>query len=275
MARGWLAQVVSDAVVLAVVGLNAVVLFLDAFPQVHDCCGVLLWAVDYVCILFFVIEAVIKISRTEGRHYFQSGWNVFDLLIVLASSPALLVPFGFGTQHLAGLLVLRLARLLRFLKLLRFIPNVERLLEGARRALRASVGILLVTFFYIFIFGIAATYFFGMGEGALPEFSNPIVSMYTMFKVFTIEGWFEMADVIAGTSTAFSAHLVRSFFVLAVVIGGIIILSLLNAVFVDEMSSDLAERHEDNVKELQTQITELTAQLHERLDRITAKLEGG
>ncbi|MBN2082223.1 ion transporter [bacterium] len=275
MARGWLAQAVSDAVVLAVVGLNAVVLLLDAFPEIHACCGPLLWVVDYICILFFVIEAIIKIAATEGRRYFHCGWNIFDLLVVLASSPALLVPFGLGTHLLAGLLVLRLARLLRFLKLMRFIPNIDRLFEGARRALRASVGILLVTIFYIFIFGIGATYFFGMGENALPEFSNPIVSMYTMFKVFTIEGWYEMADTIAGTSTALSAHLVRSFFVLAVVIGGIIILSLLNAVFVDEMSSDLAERHEDNVKELQAQINELQAQLNERLEYIVAKLEQG
>lgn len=270
MQKKLVSMLVSDTVVLAVVGLNALVLFLDAFPLVHEHFGTQLFAVDYICILYFIVEAVLKLFFTERGRYFSDGWNSFDLVIVLVSSPALLAPFGLMSHSLAGLLVLRLARLLRFLRLLQFIPNIDRLLEGARRALRASVGILLVTFFYIFIFGIAGTYFFGLGPNGMPEFSDPLMSMYTMFKVFTVEGWYEMSDTIAGTSTAVLPHFVRVFFVIAVIFGGIIILSLLNAVFVDEMSSDIAERQQDEVARLQVQVKELRGEVLERLERIAA-----
>ena len=257
---------VSDAFVMVIVGLNALVLFFDAFPLVNAYLGRVLFVIDYLCILFFIVEAVVKIAVTERGRYFLDGWNVFDFIIVVASSPALLAPFGLMSHTLAGLLVLRLARLLRFLRLLQFIPNIDRLLEGAKRALRASVGVLLVTMFYLFIFGIAGTYFFGQGQNGQPEFSDPLISMYTMFKVFTVEGWFEMSDKIAGANLHVSSHFVRIFFVTAVVFGGIIILSLLNAVFVDEMSSDLAERHQDEVAQLRTDIAQLRIELLARFD---------
>jgi len=259
---------VSDAFVMAVVGLNALVLFLDAFPVINDHFGQVLFIIDYICILFFILEAVLKLAITERGAYFRDGWNIFDFSIVAVSSPALLSPFGLMSHTLAGLLILRLARLLRFLRLLQFIPNIDRLLEGAKRALRASIGVLLVTMFYLFIFGIAGTYFFGQGQNAQPEFADPLISMFTMFKVFTVEGWFEMSDNITGPSSAPASHLVRFFFVTAVVFGGIIILSLLNAVFVDEMSSDLAEKHHDEVAKLQEEIVELRETVLAQLKRI-------
>lgn len=274
MSRKLLATLVGDTVVFIAVGLNAMVLFFDAFPLVHEHLGTLLFIIDYICILFFIVEAILKLSVTERGIYFRDSWNVFDFIIVLVSSPALLAPFGLVSHSLAGLLVLRLARLLRFQRLLQFIPNIGRLLKGARRALRASVGILLLTFFYIFIFGIAGTYFFGLGPNGMPEFSDPLISMYTMFKVFTVDGWYEMSDAIVGTSNAAMSHAVRIFFVTAVVLGGIIILSLLNAVFVDEMSSDLAERQQDDVEKLQVQLAELRVEVLDKLDIIAARLSG-
>lgn len=269
----WIRVVASDSAVMSVVGLNAFVLFLDAFPHIHARVGTLLAAIDYLCIIYFVVEAVVKLGWLERGRYFKSGWNWFDFIIVAASTPVLLVPFGLPLQNLAGLLVLRLARLLRFLKLLKFIPNINRLFEGALRALRSSIAVLMLTLFYLFTFGIAATYFFGdPASPAGSAFSDPFMSMYTMFKVFTVEGWYEMGDALGGSDSTIKAHLIRMFFVVAVVFGGIIILSLLNAVFVDEMSSDLAEQTEDELAAIQGQLGRIEGQLGGELTDIRRKL---
>lgn len=63
-------------------------------------------------------------------------------------------------------------------------------------------------------------------------------------------------------------HLIRGFFIGAVVFGGIIILSLLNAVFVDEMSADIAERQEDELQQLADELKRLRRDMVERLDRL-------
>ena len=262
-----------ELVVLVMVGINALALFLDAFSSIHVQLGTLLFVIDYICILYFLVEVSFKLRTFGAAGFFTTGWNTFDFLIVAISLPALLEPFGLADYHLAALLVLRLARVFRFLRILRFIPNLERMMEGAKRALKASVGVLAVLLLWNFIFSLAATYLFSSPACSAHEhFKDPLASMYTMFKVFTIEGWYEMPDLIAGSSCSFNAGLVRLFFITAVVFGGIIILGLLNAVFVDQMSSDLAERTEDEVSDLRDEIAGLRADLVKRLDAIDSRL---
>ena len=199
--------------------------------------------------LYFLLEMALKLYIYGGRGYFSSPWNVFDFTIVVFSSPALLIPFGLESEGLSALLVLRLVRLSRFLRLLRFIPRLERLLAGARRALRASVGVMLAMLFYVFIFGLAGTYLFGGPDSPVRErFADPLISMFTMFTVFTIEGWYETPELLAAEAGYWAAHGIRLFFIIAVMTGGIILLSLLNAVFVEEMSSDLREQAEEDAE---------------------------
>jgi voltage-gated sodium channel len=263
-----------ERTVLAVVAINALALLLDAFPAIHAGFGDLLFAIDYICIVYFLVEVSYKLWAYGGHAYFLAGWNTFDFIIVVVSLPALLVPFGIGEHMLAGVLVLRLARLFRFLRILRFIPNLERMMEGAKRALKASVGVLLVLLLWNFILGLAATYFFsGPNCTAHEHFSDPLVSMYTLFKVFTMEGWYEMPDLIAGAAPTPQAHLVRLFFIASVVFGGIIILGLLNAVFVDQMTSDLAEKTEDEVEALAGEVGMLRHELSTKLDDLAARLK--
>ena len=268
-----LAWIFRELVVLVMVGINALALFLDAFSSIHVQLGTLLFVIDYICILYFLVEVSFKLRTFGAAGFFTTGWNTFDFLIVAISLPALLEPFGLADYHLAALLVLRLARVFRFLRILRFIPNLERMMEGAKRALKASVGVLAVLLLWNFIFSLAATYLFSSPACSAHEhFKDPLASMYTMFKVFTIEGWYEMPDLIVGSSCSFNAGLVRLFFITAVVFGGIIILGLLNAVFVDQMSSDLAERTEDEVSDLRDEIAGLRADLVKRLDAIDSRL---
>ena len=66
---------------------------------------------------FFTTEAVLKLLGMS-KEYFQSGWNVFDLVIVLASLVDLFA------ENLNGVSVLRGMRLVRcFFTLFHFFPN--------------------------------------------------------------------------------------------------------------------------------------------------------
>ncbi len=265
---------IREQTVIFVIGLNALIIFLDAFPPIHATAHDVLFAIDYVCILFFVLEMSLKLYAYGARGYFAVPWNVFDFSIVVLSSPALLIPFGLETEGISALLVLRLVRLSRFLRLLRFIPRLERLLAGAKRALRASIGVLLAMLFYVFIFGLAGTYLFGGPESPVHEkFSDPLISMFTMFTVFTVEGWFETPETLAATSGYWAGHGIRIFFVIAVISGGIILLSLLNAVFVEEMSSDLREQAEEEAEDQQASLLRVRDELGAKLDAITLRLE--
>jgi len=91
--------------------------------------------------------------------------------------------------------LLRMGRFLRFIRVMRFVPNAAHIWKGVVRALQASVGVFMVLFGLNLILAMGANLLFGH---SLPEyFGNPIISAYTLFKVFTVEGWYEIPDLLA------------------------------------------------------------------------------
>jgi voltage-gated sodium channel len=90
-------------------------------------------------------------------------------------------------------------------------------------------------------------------------------AMYSTFKVFTIEGWYEIPDKIAQTSTNFNAFAIKFYFVLVLIIGGILGLSLVNSIFVDSMVMDNNDDLERKVDLLNEKIEILINQQKEKL----------
>lgn len=248
---------INENVVMVLILVNTLVLFLDEFPDIHDkTLGLLLW-LDYACIIFFLIEAILKIKVYGWKAYWSSGWNRFDFIVVVLSLPTLLAPI-MNVQPFSVFLVLRMGRLLRSIRLLRFIPNAEHIIMGVFRSLKASVGIFAILFILNLAFAMGATMLFQ--QDAPEYFGNPLTSMYSLFKVFTIEGWYEIPDVLAekGMSDG-TILLMRLYFIIAVICGGILGLSLANAIFVDEMTADNTSKVEQMVADMHAEMTQLQA----------------
>lgn len=250
------AFLIQESTVVAVIVLNAIALFLDAFPDLPTGVHALLFWFDYGCMLFFVAEAGIKVRQQTFAVYWSSWWNRMDFLIVVGGLPLLASPFVNEALHdLSILLLLRLGRLLRFSRLMRSVPNAAEIWRGVVRALRASVAVFLVWFVLNLILAMGATLLFGDIEAVRPYFGDPLLSFYSLFKVFTVEGWYEIPDLLARSGEAEgSIVLLRLYFMLSVLIGGILGLSMANAVFVDEMTADNTDEVEQMVTELRREL---------------------
>ncbi|HNY12576.1 MAG TPA: ion transporter [Candidatus Wallbacteria bacterium] len=243
--------IISEAVVIFMITLNAVALFLDAFPMIRESTHLFFW-IDYACVIFFLIEAVLKMSILDHDEYWDSNWNKFDLFVVMISIPCLLSPL-YDVKGFSAILILRLGRLIRFFKLLRFVPDGQRVWFGILRALKASIAVFFALLLLNIVFGMGATLLFGH---VVPEkFGNPLISCYSLCKVFTVDGWIELPDaVVAKTTSVTLAVFARIYFLFAVVICGVLGLSLANAVFVDEMTSDNTAQVEKMVDLLQKEL---------------------
>lgn len=254
-------RLVSERLVMTVIVLNVTALVLHEMAARGSLNRRVWFWIDYACVIFFLVEAVIKMRRDGWPRYWSSAWNRFDFSVVLVSLPALLGPF-LDLSQFAFVLILRLGRLFRLFRILRFIPNLDHLVIGIRRALRASVGVFLALLLINLILAVMATLLF---RDLDPEhFGNPISSGYSIFQVFTVEGWNEIAENLerrAAESSAVNPKLLiagtRVFFVVAVLIGGILGLSLANAVFVDEMMMDNTEALERKVDTLTEEVRRL------------------
>ncbi|NJL15784.1 MAG: hypothetical protein HC913_24095, partial [Microscillaceae bacterium] len=85
----------------------------------------------------------------------------------------------------------------------------------------------------------------------------------SIFKMFTLEGWYEIPETIARENGSVQMEFFTKFyFIFIVVTGGIFGLSIVNAIFVDEMVAD-------NNQELELRIT----RLENKIDILIEKLE--
>jgi voltage-gated sodium channel len=77
--------------VLIAIVLNTIVIFTMYFPQFKN--NIILEWVDHGFILFFTVEAIVKIREYGRKNYFGNAWNVFDFVLVVGSLPSLLMIF--------------------------------------------------------------------------------------------------------------------------------------------------------------------------------------
>lgn len=233
--------------------LNAVVIFLLYFPGYRN--DPLLESIDHLFILFFVIEALVKLIVLKPSGYFGQSWNRFDFAIIVLSIPSVLVNF-VPVPDTSLLIILRLFRLVRLIRFIRFIPNMGQIMSGLGRALKASVFVLAAVFFLNFLLAIFTCHFFA---GVAPEyFGDPLISAYSIFQLFTLEGWNEIpAAIVDNVDNQVVVWITRFYFGLVVLIGGIFGMSLANAVFVDEMTIDNNLELERKIDHLNDQIADL------------------
>ena len=270
---------ISERLIMSIIILNSFIIFLMAFPEVREnkalFTGIVI--IDELCIIYFLLEVIIKIRMKGFKEFWKGAWDKFDFILVVITLPMLFQIFIPGLLEPHGdeqTEILRkvfksfmLLRLLRLMKLMKFIPNSEMLIQGIQRALKASIGVIMALFVLNLLFALGATILFDRVPGAAPYFGDPLNSMYTMFKIFTIEGWYEIPDQLIASipdaeKTNWMIFVIRSYFIVSVGTGGLLGLSLANAIFVDEMTLDNNIKLEGMIEELTAEIRDLKNQIN-------------
>ena len=255
----WIRRLfLNEKAILAVILLNATVIYLQVCGYEYP----LLTVLDIVCTVIFIIEMAVKHYEYGWRGYWKDGWNRMDGILVLLSIPSLLNVFvPTIASELSVLLILRVLRVLRFFRVMHFFPNFPKVIQGFKTAMRESYGVLLSYFVIIVIFGLLNCSLF---QEADPEhFSSPLRSIYSVFQICTVEGWYEIPNAIADYygSSPIIPHVVRIYFTFLLIMGGIIGMSFINSIFVDAMASDNNDDIKEQLNTLQKSVDELKEQL--------------
>ncbi|MFC4870771.1 ion transporter [Negadavirga shengliensis] len=250
----------NDRFVLFIILVNAIIIFIGGF-SLNETVRQNLDIADHFITVLFLIELVIKVKEYSFKGFLRSNWNVFDFALIILAVPSLLM-FLWGSQMigLEFLLLFRIIRVFKFFRFIKFIPRIDHIIKGVYRASKASLLILFTFFIFNFTASLLSTYLF---RHLSPEFfSNPLISFYSTFKIFTVEGWYEIPDSISDNAGDTVGFFTRLYFVIILFIGGIFGLSLVNSIFVDAMVSD---NNEEVEKELKL--------LHEKLDQMIMQKE--
>lgn len=248
----------NDKFISVIILLNAVIIFL----QESNIDNYFLQVLDITCTLIFIMEMTVKHVEYGIKGYWGKSSNRFDGILVLLSLPSLVVFFLPSDMfNFSILLALRLFRVLRFFRVLHIFPNFSRLISAFKLAMRESYAILLSFFAIIIIFALINCALF---KNIAPTyFATPLDSIYAIFRICTVEGWYDIPDTVAAATSPFWGHFVRVYFCFILLLGGIIGMSFINSVFVDAMVSD----NNDDVK---AQL----AQMEAKIDKLLAEKEG-
>ena len=231
--------------------LNTIVMFLGGFWTGN------IWfeVSDALFTLLFLAEAAVKISRWGWKSYWSRGWNRFDFIVLMIALPSLVSPFMTASVATSSILALRALRLLKAFRMVRFIPNISKLLKGLKLAFRASLFVLVAFAILLLVVSILTSTIFGRVS---PEyFGNPGISLYSIFRLFSIEGWYELPDTIAANASSSWGIFARCYFSVLMFLGGIIGISLINSIFVDSMAEDNNDEVLERLKHIEDTLNQM------------------
>ncbi|XP_063224731.1 voltage-dependent T-type calcium channel subunit alpha-1G [Bacillus rossius redtenbacheri] len=220
----------------------------------------------------FAVEMVLKVVAEGPFGYVANGFNVFDGVIVVLSVIEMWQTYLGEGEGSSGLSVLRTFRLLRILKLVRFMPNLRRQLFVMLRTMDNVAVFFSLLVLFIFIFSILGMYLFGGKFCMLADesrectcdeivtrdakcvcdrkhFNNILWATVTVFQILTQEDW----NVVLFNGMQKTSHWAALYFVALMTFGNYVLFNLLVAILVEGFSAERNERREREQRELAKQ----------------------
>uniref|UniRef100_A0A8C9WAX5 Calcium voltage-gated channel subunit alpha1 H n=1 Tax=Scleropages formosus TaxID=113540 RepID=A0A8C9WAX5_SCLFO len=187
----------------------------------------------------FALEMLLKLLAYGLFGYIKNPYNIFDGIIVVISVWEII------GQADGGLSVLRTFRLLRVLKLVRFLPALRRQLVVLMKTMDNVATFCMLLMLFIFIFSILGMHLFGckfslrMENGdTIPDrknFDSLLWAIVTVFQILTQEDW----NVVLYNGMASTSPWAALYFVALMTFGNYVLFNLLVAILVEGFQAEM------------------------------------
>jgi len=245
----------NNSIILILIILNAFLIFIQEFRVENNLINFL----ETLFTVAFILEMFFKIRDRTFKVYISTGWNKMDFILVMIAIPSLFSWFIFDLEIL---LIFRVFRIFKFFRIIQFFPMIDSIIPGVKRAVKSSYLVFFGFFTLLFIFSILSCAIF---KNVAPEyFGNPIDSLFSTFKVFSVEGWNSIPELIESRSSDSFALFANIYFSALMFFGGIIGLSIVNSIFVDAMVSDNNDSVKKEIESLREEISKLSKMIEKR-----------
>lgn len=160
--------------ILFLILFDCIILGLMTSGFIQFTIGFELFLVDRLIVALFISEMLMKIYAYRGK-FFNSGWNILDLIVVVIS----IIP---ATSYFV---ILRSLRLLRLVKYIDKDIKITQFLNALASTLPTLATALVSFAFLLYVFGILAVSLFG---DIFIEFSNLGSSISTLLQMILLDG---------------------------------------------------------------------------------------
>ncbi|XP_039520815.1 voltage-dependent T-type calcium channel subunit alpha-1G isoform X4 [Pimephales promelas] len=185
----------------------------------------------------FALEMLLKMLVYGPFGYIKNPYNIFDGIIVVISV------WEIVGQQGGGLSVLRTFRLMRVLKLVRFMPALQRQLVVLMKTMDNVATFCMLLMLFIFIFSILGMHLFGCKFGSerdgdtLPDrknFDSLLWAIVTVFQILTQEDW----NKVLYNGMASTSPVAALYFIALMTFGNYVLFNLLVAILVEGFQTE-------------------------------------
>ncbi|XP_064423736.1 voltage-dependent T-type calcium channel subunit alpha-1G [Latimeria chalumnae] len=192
----------------------------------------------------FALEMLLKVLVYGPFGYIKNPYNIFDGIIVVISV------WEIVGQQGGGLSVLRTFRLMRVLKLVRFMPALQRQLVVLMKTMDNVATFCMLLMLFIFIFSILGMHLFGCKFASerdgdtLPDrknFDSLLWAIVTVFQILTQEDW----NKVLYNGMASTSPWAALYFIALMTFGNYVLFNLLVAILVEGFQTEEVSKRED------------------------------
>ncbi|MEW2429566.1 ion transporter [Micromonospora sp. NPDC047644] len=166
-----------EVAIVVVILANGIVLGLETYDDLSPADSAL-HGLELFFRAVFVVEIAIRLAAYGRRpqDFFRHGWNVFDFVVIAA----IFVPGLHGDSAL-----LRVVRVARMVRLVRFSPGLRTIVSALWRSLPGVTGFLALAVVTLYVYGMAGWLIFG--DRYPQEYGDIGRSLLTLFVLLSLE----------------------------------------------------------------------------------------
>ena len=234
-----------ELVIVFVIIVNSILIGIETYKITS---GMIL--IQHIILLIFTAEIIIRfIARDSIKSFLKSGWNIFDLFLVLISYIPESLFEGSST-----IMVIRILRIFRVLRLLRTSDEIKLIINVLSKSFSALFYNGIFFFIFIYLFSIIGVSLFKLPDyndltpelqakysemlivapDSPPTATNPYgslgESMFTLFRALTGDDWTDLRyNLIIASKYGFihvSPVVITAFHVIWFILAAFLLLNL-------------------------------------------------
>lgn len=202
-----------DVMLIICILVSVIAVMLDSIVPIRTRYGDVLGVLEWIFTILFTVEYILRLMAVKRPlAYATSFFGIVDLLAIIPTYLALLVP---GTEFLLVIRILRVLRIFRVLKLVQYVSEANVLLHALRASGRKIVVFLVVVITLVIISG-SLIYVI---EGSENGFTSIPKGIYWAIVTMTTVGYGDMSPKTPVGQTMAAIIMIIGFSIIAVPTG--------------------------------------------------------
>lgn len=224
------------------------------------------------CLGIFTVEVFVRfLAADKPKDYFNDGWNMFDLVLVLVGY----VPTSAFTGA-SFITVFRILRVFRVLRLVKTMPELKIIVEVLIKSVKSLTYTALLFFIFMYLYAIIGVQLFRMPvppDVGVDPYENIFEAFFTLFRILTGEDWTDLRYNLLGDANPLPDWVVTTYHTTWMILSAFLIINLIVGAIVNNFDEVMNEKRAQKQKQRAKNLNENIDSLEAKIDLLMQKLE--